>query len=176
MPISQYTEVKVNCKKLFKFSCFFYIIHVMEYFILKVDDTGALLPVLCEIWELSVRATHHFLSEDDIVFFRSRLPVYFNAVDLVKVIDESGRVLGFMGTSEDEIEMLFIHPDFQGKGIGGMLIGHAVNSLGKTKVTVNEQNERALRFYEKCGFVVTGRSEKDSSGKDFPLLHMELGL
>jgi putative acetyltransferase len=39
-------------------------------------------------------------------------------------------------------------------------------------VDVNEQNEAARRFYEACGFEVAGRSETDSAGRPFPLLHM----
>jgi putative acetyltransferase len=41
-------------------------------------------------------------------------------------------------------------------------------------VDVNEQNEAATRFYEACGFVVTGRSELDEQGRPYPLLHMKL--
>jgi putative acetyltransferase len=41
-------------------------------------------------------------------------------------------------------------------------------------VDVNEQNPAACRFYEACGFVVEGRSELDSTGRPFPLLHMRL--
>jgi hypothetical protein len=41
-------------------------------------------------------------------------------------------------------------------------------------VDVNEQNEQALGFYLRMGFEVEGRSELDSTGKPFPLLHMRL--
>ncbi len=39
---------------------------------------------------------------------------------------------------------------------------------------VDEQNEQAVGFYLKMGFEVAGRSELDSTGKPFPLLHMAL--
>jgi putative acetyltransferase len=32
----------------------------------------------------------------------------------------------------------------------------------------------ARRFYEACGFVVVARSELDSTGRAFPILHMLL--
>ena len=39
-------------------------------------------------------------------------------------------------------------------------------------VDVNEQNPRAIGFYERLGFARTGRSETDDQGRPYPLLHM----
>jgi putative acetyltransferase len=47
-----------------------------------------------------------------------------------------------------------------------------VVALGATTVDVNEQNVGAVAFYRRIGFEVEGRSEVDSTGKPFPLLHM----
>ncbi len=79
----------------------------------------------------------------------------------------------FIGLS-DMIEMLFVHPDFMGKGIGKSLLTYAIRQKGMTKVDVNEQNDKAVKFYISNGFVVTGRSELDSDGRPFPILHMSL--
>ena len=46
-----------------------------------------------------------------------------------------------------------------------MLVQHAINDLGITRVDVNEQNEQALGFYEHLGFKVTSRSDLDGQGK-----------
>ncbi|MGY0625916.1 MAG: GNAT family N-acetyltransferase, partial [Paraglaciecola chathamensis] len=43
-----------------------------------------------------------------------------------------------------------------------------------TKVDVNEQNPKALGFYQRIGFKVVGRSELDGQGKPYPLLHLAL--
>lgn len=83
------------------------------------------------------------------------------------------RICGFIGLS-DMIEMLFVHPDFMGKGIGKSLLTYAIRQKGMTKVDVNEQNDKAVKFYISNGFVVTGRNELDSDGRPFPILHMSL--
>ena len=70
--------------------------------------------------------------------------------------------------------MLFIHPEYRGKGIGKTLLDYSIDKLKVTKVDVNEQNEQAVGFYKYCGFEVIKRSELDSSGKPYPTLHMEL--
>lgn len=128
-----------------------------------------------DVWEASVRATHLFLREADIFYFKPLiLNDYLKAVHLTCVKDEAGRILGFMGVHEDSLEMLFLHPDARGKGLGKLLILHAINNLKVKKVDVNEQNPQAVGFYEHIGFEVVSRSELDGLGKPYPILHMQL--
>ena len=128
-----------------------------------------------EVWEASVRATHHFLSDDDIKFLKPLiLNEYPSAVELRCVKDTTDKIKGFLGVSEGKIEMLFISPENRGTGVGKLLLNYAVNELGATKVDVNEQNPQAIGFYEHLGFKVTSRSSLDGMGKPFPLLHMQL--
>lgn len=130
-------------------------------------------PRMLEVWEASVRATHHFLSEADVAFFRPLVPeAFLQMTELVGVRDEAGEVVGFLGTAEGKIEMLFIDPAWRGKGIGRRLLTHAVEEIGATTVDVNEQNEQAVGFYLRMGFEVEGRSDLDGLGKPFPLLHL----
>ena len=132
-------------------------------------------PELIQIWEASVRATHGFLSEEDILFLRPLiLEQYFDAVSLHCLKSESDKILGFVGVAEDNIEMLFISPAYRGKGIGTFLTRFAIKEQGAIKVDVNEQNPKAVGFYEHVGFEVVGKSALDGQGRPFPLLHMEL--
>ena len=74
---------------------------------------------LIEIWEASVRATHDFLKEEDIVTLKPLiLEHYFDAVDLKCAKDRNGTILGFCGVHEGNIEMLFISPESRGSGVG----------------------------------------------------------
>ncbi|GAB3024264.1 acetyltransferase [Bowmanella dokdonensis] len=128
---------------------------------------------LLKIWEASVRATHDFLEEEDLQELKPLiLEQYFDAVDLRCAKNNDGKILGFCGVHDGNIEMLFISPDARGKGVGTLLANHAINSQGATKVDVNEQNVQALGFYQHMGFSVTGRSPFDGQGKPYPLLHL----
>ncbi|MBR10512.1 MAG: GNAT family N-acetyltransferase [Rickettsiales bacterium] len=128
-----------------------------------------------EIWEASVRATHDFLQEEDIAFFKPLiLNEYLDAVNLRSARNEENEIVGFLGVAEENLEMLFIHPTYFSKGVGKMLLDYAINELSITKVDVNEQNKRATGFYLHSGFTVIGRSEKDPLGKPYPILHMRL--
>ena len=130
-------------------------------------------PALAELWEASVRATHHFVAEADIRFFKPLVrDTYLAAVTLRCARDVSGKVLGFVGVAAGKIEMLFVAPACFGQGIGSALLTYAVETLGATDVDVNEQNADALAFYERRGFTVVGRSPCAGQGRPFPLLHM----
>ena len=127
------------------------------------------------VWEASVRATHDFLTETDIAFYRNLiLNQYFDLVALKCVKDKSGVILGFLGTTEQKIEMLFVHPASRGRGIGKALIKYAVHELGIRFVDVNEQNTQAVGFYYALGFTLQKRSPLDGMGKPYPILHLHM--
>ena len=128
---------------------------------------------LVEVWEASVRATHDFLSESDIQFFKPMvLPGLLSLEHLLCVRDLDGRLVGFVGVSTGKMEALFVHPCCRHAGVGRRLTRHAVVELGATKVDVNEQNQQAVGFYRRLGFEIESRSEVDGMGKPFPLLHL----
>ncbi|WP_429085913.1 acetyltransferase [Aeromonas allosaccharophila] len=130
---------------------------------------------LIDLWEASVRATHHFLPEAEILALRPLiLEHYFDAVTLHCARTEEGLIAGFSGVLEGKLEMLFVAPEARGGGVGRLLVAHAIGQCGATQVDVNEQNEQAVGFYLKMGFTVTGRSPLDGQGKPYPLLHMAL--
>ena len=141
-----------------------------------VDKTSAAeADQLVSVWEASVRATHGFLREEDLRYYKKLIrDEYLAAVDLFCVREYDGNIAGFMGISPGKVEMLFIRPDLRGRGIGKTLLGYAVKVLGIRKVDVNEQNVQALGFYRRMGFRTVGRTETDGEGRLYPVLEMEL--
>ena len=130
---------------------------------------------MTRVWLAAVRATHHFLSEEDIDFYHKRLPdLYMPHVDLYAIRNARGECRAFIGLSQEMVEMLFVHPDDMGKGYGSMLLRFACRGRGIRRVDVNEQNERALGFYLHHGFSITGRDATDSEGKPYPILHLSM--
>lgn len=131
-------------------------------------------PHLINLWERSVRASHNFLPEEEISHLKPLiLNEYFYHVLLHKYVQDD-HIIGFIGTSSDNIEMLFIDPDFRGKGIGSILTNFAITTLKIEKVDVNEQNPQAVGFYKKLGFKIIGRSELDGQAKPYPILHLKI--
>jgi putative acetyltransferase len=131
---------------------------------------------LLELWERSVRATHHFLEDSDVVALRPLVAEELagDAVDWWVLVSATEALIGFLGYTSDTIEALFVDPEYHRKGGGTFLVAHAQRlATGALAVDVNEQNGAALRFYRALGFSVVGRSPTDAGGRPFPLLHMK---
>ena len=137
----------------------------------KIEVTD--YPRLMEIWESAVLSTHDFLKEEDFLYYKELLPVYFQYVTLLG-FEQEGMLVGFMGIAEGNLEMLFVDNNYRGMGIGKKLITYAISNLQVTKVDVNEQNAQAVGFYKHIGFNVSQRSDLDGEGKEYPILHMQL--
>jgi putative acetyltransferase len=137
--------------------------------------TPADCDILLDRWLQSVRATHTFVSAADIEAMTPHVRTYLSSdAELWVACDDAGTAMGFMGVSEGKIDSMFLAPEFMGRGVGRQLVRHAQSQWPDLTVDVNEQNEGACRFYEACGFVLTGRSELDEQGRPYPLLHMRL--
>ena len=130
---------------------------------------------ILKVWESSVRATHDFLSEEDILLLIPNVVEGANYVnDLLCVKNDKGIIKAFMGVHNNKIEMLFVSDDCRGRGIGKKLIECGIKILNVNYVDVNEQNIQAVGFYEHMGFQVFKRSDLDEQGNAFPILNMKL--
>lgn len=126
------------------------------------------------VWEKSVLATHEFLKPQDFEEIRNFLYTMDFSQFTVYCLWDSKSLIGFIGIDETKIEMLFLHPDYIGQGLGKKLLQFACSTLNTTFVDVNEQNKSAYEFYLNFGFKTFERTEKDDLGKDYPILKMKL--
>ncbi len=135
--------------------------------------TPELITALVALWERCVRATHTFLSPNEIKAIKSYVPQALQTVaHLVVAYDAAGKPLGFLGVQDARIEMLFLEPTARGHGLGRSLVQYARAHYAVTAVTVNEQNPQALGFYQHLGFVVVKRTELDEQAQPYPLLYL----
>jgi len=148
-----------------------------EKLILKIrrvdQKNNTEIEAMMAIWESSVKATHNFLTINDINALK---PAVKNGLLMIEQLygyyDQ--KLLGFIGVEGGKIEMLFIDANALNQGIGKKLLQYAIDTLKIKYVDVNEQNEKALGFYQHMGFQVTSRSELDEQGNAFPILHLKM--
>lgn len=131
-------------------------------------------PEIMQVWEASVRATHHFIPEAYLQEIKRLLPGMLPSVNLLVDQNSDGQMTGFAGVDGDKLEMLFVRPELRGKGIGSRLLQYTIQQLGIKEVTVNKQNTDAVAFYKKMGFIVTATQALDGMGRPYPLLIMKL--
>lgn len=128
---------------------------------------------IIEIWRGAVDATHDFLSPEDRLAIDDLVCGFLPEAPLWLAVDAHDYPLGFMLMDNGHMEALFIDPACRGQGIGAALVRHGL-ALHPTMTTdVNEQNAQAVGFYEKMGFVRTGRSALDGQGRPYPLVHLK---
>ncbi len=83
------------------------------------------------------------------------------------VAKDHGRVIGFVGTGDrgdeapdnGEIFALYVLAEYYGKGVAQQLMAAGLEHLKQYPqicLWALKENKRAIRFYEKCGFVPTG--------------------
>ena len=138
------------------------------------ERTDELTNALLRLWEASVRASHHFLTEEDIQRLAPFAGEAIRGIETLLVMYQGNRPVAFMGVENGKIEMLFVAPDFFGSGFGKRLVRLAIERHRARYVDVNEQNPEAEGFYRHLGFSVFERTETDEQGNPFPILKMRL--
>lgn len=87
----------------------------------------------------------------------------------------AGRLIGFAShaptgnPTERKLDKLYVLPECQRRGFGGLLLRHVLNAArvrGCTSVmlTVNRRNRQAVAAYEKHGFVIRAETVVDIGG------------
>ena len=130
---------------------------------------------LIKIWEDSVKATHSFLSNDEIKDIKEYVPQAILEVSHVIIIENKNHYpIAFMGIEDTKLEMLFIKNSEIGKGLGKQLLNYGIENYNIRELAVNEQNPNAKGFYEHMGFRTYKRTELDEQGNPYPILYMML--
>ena len=91
----------------------------------------------------------------------------FSWPDNTIVAKENGNVIGFVCYGDrgeeapdiGEIFALYVLADYYGKGVGRKLMDVGLEHIKRfpqVRLWVLKENRRAIRFYEKCGFLPDG--------------------
>lgn len=146
----------------------------MKLFEVKNRDK-LLIDELLDVWEDSVKATHLFLSNNEIENIKKYVPQALNEVShLIIIENENNKPIAFMGIENQKLEMLFIKNSERRKGLGKKLLNYGIENYSVNELIVNEQNPKARGFYEHMGFKVYKREEVDEQKNPYPILYMIL--
>ncbi|WP_421710196.1 GNAT family N-acetyltransferase [Algihabitans sp.] len=71
-----------------------------------------------------------------------------------------GRIVGFFALVDDDLEQLYVHPEFYRRGIGSRLLDKAKTlSLRRLRLFTFQRNGRARAFYEAKSFTMIDSSD-----------------
>jgi putative acetyltransferase len=86
---------------------------------------------------------------------------------MITVAESAGQMVGFVTVDPNTLylDQIVVAPEAWGSQIGAALLAEAKRlSPAGLDLAVNADNGRAIRFYEKLGFVVTGTDVNPRSG------------
>ena len=96
--------------------------------------------------------------ENHLDFLTNILPEHYH-IDIALIGE---RVVGMVAYHETELNQLYVHVEFQGMGIGQMLLDKVkAQSRGRLTLYTFDVNKNAQRFYEKNGFNIIGRGHEN---------------
>ena len=87
-------------------------------------------------------------------------------LDKIMVYDD-GTVKGFVQVDGKEIKRLFVEPVLQNKAIGSTLLEFAVGQCHADHLWALEKNARAIRFYQRHGFSMTGERKLEEGTTEY---------
>ena len=134
----------------------------------KLDD----LARIAEIEVFNYRLNFYPIFQDDAFYFVEMqvlnvIQTDKRHMDQLWVYDDNGVVKGFLWVDDKQIKKLFVEPVLQSRGIGAKLLEHAVSELDATYLWALEKNTRAIDFYKRHGFMVTGEKMLEESTTEY---------
>jgi putative acetyltransferase len=108
-----------------------------------------------------------------VTWWRERWRSELVAGAAIIVAEQAGALIGFVTIdASGYLDQLVVAPDHWGSELGDALVNEA-KRLSPDRITllVNTDNARAIRFYERNGFVRAGNDVNPTSGR--PVLKME---
>jgi putative acetyltransferase len=126
---------------------------------------------IAEIEVFNYRLNFYPIFQSDWFYFSelqvpNRAAAYRNNLDSLWVYDD-GVVKGFMQVTEGEVKKLFVEPVLQGQSIGAKLLDYAIAEEGARWLWALEKNVKAITFYARHGFRVTGDKKPEEGTAEY---------
>ena len=138
------------------------------------ERTNILIAELTNLWERSIKTSHHFLNLKEIEKIKQYVPNELRKVaKLFVAIEKSNVLLAFIGIKDDMIQMLFVDDKYVRKGIGSKLVDYVIDNYDIKYVEVNVDNLIAHKFYLNKGFKDLKRKEYDDYNDPYPIIIMK---
>lgn len=131
---------------------------------------------IAEIEVFNYRLNFYPIFQNDEFYFdelqvMKKTEEYAGFIDSIWVYDD-GVVKAFIQIENREIKKLFVEPVLQGRGIGAALIRHAIEKMNAQFLWALEKNQRAIAFYERCGFHKTDDKRLEEGTSEY-LIRLE---
>lgn len=106
------------------------------------------LDKIMEIWLNTNITAHNFIDEN---YWKNNFLLVKNMMpkSTIYVCEANNIIVGFIGILDKYIAGIFVENSFQSKGIGKKLLDYAKKQNDELTLSVYENNNRAINFYNK---------------------------
>jgi len=159
---------------------------------IELGDESGIIQLLKETWLATYPNKEYNITREDILkkdwgskerFEKWKKIIAENGKNGVFnfVAKDGNKIVGFCQVVKEkdynELKIIYVLPEHQGKGIGKMLANRAISLLDFSKDTIVEvvkYDKGAIEFYKKLGFVKfeKGKGHEVSNGKIMPTIRM----
>ncbi len=144
----------------------------MGSFIRKADIND--LSRIAEIQVFNYRLFFYPIFKSDDYYFNelsvpSLMREYESGLDSLYVYDDDA-VKGFIKIEGTYIARLFVEPVLQNASIGSRLLEYAIREHNADHLWALEKNAKAIRFYERHGFALTGEKKPEDGTSEYLVL------
>jgi GNAT superfamily N-acetyltransferase len=135
------------------------------------------IPSIASIWHRGWQDGHIGHVPDELTTARTERSFWSRTAERLPdttIAEIEGDVAGFVMVVDDEVEQVYVGEDHRGSGIASVLLTEAEHRVQRgghetAWLAVVAGNERARRFYAKCGWVDEGPFDYRAQGPDGPI-------
>jgi putative acetyltransferase len=127
-------------------------------------DEAAAIELWRRTWQLAYPALDFAARVD---WWRGRWRNELVPSTVITIAERDGTMLGFVTVDPRTgyLDQIVVAPETWGSALAGALVDEAKRiAPGRLDLLVNQDNARAIRFYEKHGFVITAADVNPRSG------------
>ena len=119
---------------------------------------------VADIWLKTNLKTHYFISNQ---YWKSNYELVKEMMSQseVYVFEVDKMIQGFVGLNNEYIEGIFVSAEMQSQGIGKILLNYVKGKRNKLILNVYQKNTRAVRFYQREGFEISGEHTEQNTGE-----------
>ena len=136
----------------------------------RIDD----LSRIAEIYIFNNRVNYFPIFKDENYSFGelqvvSLINHYFIKDEIIQnlYVYDDGLIKGFIEMKGKEICKIYVDTFFQNEGIGNQLIEYAIKKLHADNLWALEKNTRAISFYQRHGFHLTGEKKFEEDTTEY---------
>jgi GNAT superfamily N-acetyltransferase len=135
------------------------------------------IPSVASIWHRGWQDGHIGHVPEELTTVRTERSFWTRAAQRMPdttIAEIGGAVAGFVMVVDDEVEKVYVGEDHRGSGVANVLLTEAERRVrqgghGTAWLAVVAGNQRARRFYAKCGWVDEGPLDYQAQGPEGPI-------